>query len=332
MYEKFRNNPQKIAIGDAINNWQSIDLGVAGTAAPISLSHLNSSQITEIASRERRAGNAPVEPAVKSQVDWLLQRYPPGYAAEKAREAEEEEAAALRWDANEERQLQALKPALFLDPRQFLPFAGSARGFLHDASCPGFAAWASIAFNSHGHTDHGMKMATVAMAEAMHSKGVVFLCQEHHAKLLRTVVGSSAGMGLAPSMQTMADVLGMGRLPLDLVRGVAYHTEFELPGAPGVKIELLPALHCPGDCVTMLLDASSDSPPSAHIFTGDFCAEPALIEDVKRVMARWKAVHPLLLPGRVSMDATGCWNRYGSPREVETERIKSIVRNLRCEL
>ena len=104
----------------------------------------------------------------------------------------------------------------------------------------------------------------------------------------------------------------------------------ELPGAPGVKIELLPALHCPGDCITMLLDTSV-SPPTAHIFTGDMCAEPALIEDVKAVMAKWKAAHPLLVPGQVSMDGTGCSRRFSSSRSSKTNRIKNIVAAMKCE-
>ena len=84
----------------------------------------------------------------------------------------------------------------------------------------------------------------------------------------------SAGVEAASSRQTMADVLGMGRLPLHLVCGLSYHTEFELPGAPGVKIELLPALHCPGDCITCWWTQKPLLPP--HTFSLAICA-PSLL-------------------------------------------------------
>ena len=270
-----------------------------------------------------------MNPDTRARVDSLLLECPPGYAADFYRQEEEEEREQQRIELEMEK-AQNEKPALFEDRRHSVPLAGVARGLVHDATCAGFAAWASIAINSHGHTDHGKKMATVAMAEAMRSKDVVFLCHNDHANLLQTEASPLSDCMLGASGETMADVLGMGKLPLDRVLGHPYYTEIELPEAPGVKIELLPALHCPGDCITMLLDTNA-SRPTAHIFTGDFCAEPQLVADVRAVMERWTAAHPSLVPGNVSMDGTGCGRQFCSPRDCETFRIKRIVTAMKCE-
>ena len=130
---------------------------------------------------------------------------------------------------------------------------------------------------------------------------------------------------------TMAAVLGMGRLPLKHVLGFAYNVEVEVPRAAGVKMVLLPARHCPGASVTMLLDTNT-SPPTVHILTGALCAEDELITDVKSVMQRWRAVHKNITAGCVSMDALlRCWRRMYSSRESETVRMENVVGTLKEE-
>ena len=195
-------------MGEAIIIWEWTDLCVARTNPPFSLRHLNSDQIRALAWKHRKDEfNVELNPAVKAQVDLLLYRFPPGYAAERYREEEEEGAKALKWDEEWEQASRENKPWLLKDRRHFLPIADSM-GFLHDASCAGFASWTSVVLNSHGHTDHGKAMMSRALVDAVQKNDVAFFCQ--------------------------VSFLGMGQLPLDKVVGIPYYTETQVPGSPGV--------------------------------------------------------------------------------------------------
>ena len=211
------------------------------------------------------------------------------------------------------------KPDPCDDRRHFIPLEDHD-GFLHDASSQLAISHAAVACVSHGHTDHGAKLASAGMAQAMREGHIKVVCPVHLEKLMNTLT--------LDGHQTMASVLRMGRLPLEHVHGINYEEEVEVPGAAGVKMVLLPARHCPGDSVTMLLDTNT-SPPTAHILTGDLCAEDELINAVKSVMENWRVDYKFIATGFVSMDALRCWRRTYSSRESEAVRMENIVRTMK---